>query len=486
MSSRLPSPPMVVALDIGSSSVRVMAFDGNLKTVRGSKTQIPYSPRREEDGTAEVDAEFLIDLVTRALDRTMSWLGPHTEIAAVGASTFWHGLLGLNARGRPTTPVFLWSDTRSWRQAKALRERLDSEAVRRRTGAPIHPTYWPAKLAWLRETQPPVFARTQRWVSIGDLLYERYLGQRGTSPSIASGTGLRQLGGGWDVELLERLRVSPQSLPVETGQMESPVKAYASRWPQLARAVWVTPAGDGALANLGSGCMAPSSRAMTVGTSGALRSVTARVPERLAPGLWCYLLDERRYLVGGALSNGGNLWAWVLQTLRLGTRRLEGRLASIPAASGPDFLPLLNGERSPGFALRATGVLSGLTQATGPEEIARAALEGTALQFAVIDRQLDATLQRADELWGSGAALHASPLWAQIMADAIGKPIRVSRDFEASSAGAARLAMERLGHEVRPAPRAGRTFEVNPAAHVAYVEAGRRQTRLYELLIAGS
>ena len=68
---------------------------------------------------------------------------------------------------------------------------------------------------------------------------------------------------------------------------------HASRWPALAAVPWLTARGDGALANLGSDCRDPSRRALTVGTSAALRVVTRERP-RLARGLWCYLLDSDR------------------------------------------------------------------------------------------------------------------------------------------------------------------------------------------------
>lgn len=475
----------MLTVDVGTSSVRALLFDARARQVPGSETRLEYAPRVASDGTAEVRAERLVQLVQRAIGSTLAVSGGRAALAAVGVSTFWHGMLGLDAREQPATPLILWSDTRSWRQAQRLRQEVDGEAVRTRTGCPIHPSYWPAKLAWLRESQPDVWARTHRWVSFSDLLYLRLFGELATSPSMASGTGLRHLAGGWDAELLERLGVGEDSLPPELGEMRSLKPDAGRRWPQLSDAVWLTAAGDGALANLGSDCVDPGRRALTVGTSGALRVITDRLPERLAAGLWCYLVEPGRYVVGGSLSNGGNLYAWMLRTLRIDERGLETRLRRMPpAATGLTVLPLLAGERSLGFAPHATGAVAGLTQATGAEDILHASLEAVALTFAGVDEALDRTVPGARLLVASGAGLISSPAWVQIMADAIGKPIALSRSaLEASSRGAAKLALARLGLRHTSSIELSRNVEPRKAASAAYVEARRRQGWLYTTLI---
>jgi gluconokinase len=464
--------------------VRALLFDGRGRALPGSETKIEYRPDVRADGAAQVDPDRLERLVHRAISGTL----PHaagSEIAAVGLSTFWHGLLGLDVADRPTTPLVLWSDTRSRRQADWLREVLDREAVRRRTGCPIHPSYWPAKLAWLREAEPDVWSRTARWVSFGDLLYLRLFGELVTSASMASGTGLRRLTGGWDRDLLDLLGVREAQLPPEAAELSGPRPGPRRRWPALARAVWLCAAGDGALANLGSGCVDPSQRALTVGTSGALRAITDRLPERLAPGLWCYLLEPGRYVVGGSLSNGGNLYAWLVRTLRVEEDGLEARLRRMrPAQAGLTFLPLLAGERSLGFSLHATGAIAGLTQVTTADEIVRAGLEAVALTFAGVDAALDETVPGAERLVASGAGLLSSPTWVQMMADAIGKPVAVSRAaMEASSVGAAELALTRLNVRRRTTSRAGRNVEPREQARAAYADARRRQGWLYTTLI---
>jgi len=470
----------VVALDVGTSSVRALLYDQQARAQPGAEVHLPYRPRVAADGTAEVDSERLLGLVERALDRLLR--GRRLEVAGVGISTFWHGLLGLDGRGRPATPLWLWSDSRSWREAEALKRRLDAGAVHQRTGCPIHPSYWPAKLAWAGPRA------AHRWASFADYLFLKLFGEWGTSLSMASATGLFSLRKmAWDADLAERLRVRLSQLPPPASVQRGLRAHYARRWPALAGVPWLPAAGDGALANLGSGCVTPRLRALTVGTSGALRVITTAMPKRLPKELWCYRLDAERLVLGGSFSNGGNLHAWVMQNLRLEEQALERRLRRMrPAGTGLVFLPLLAGERSPGFAAHASGAIAGLTLATTADDIARAGLEGIAIDFARVDRRLDQVAPGAIRLVASGAGLLASAAWMQIMADAIGKPVVAGEGREASSRGAALLVLENLGrpHDApdRQAPR-GLTFKPREDAHRAYLAAAARSERLYRALV---
>jgi gluconokinase len=479
----------VVAVDVGSSSVRAILHDLRARPVPGIEVHIPHVARVLPDGTAEVDADRLMALVSRAVGEVLVLAGPARtkRIVAVGVSTFWHGLVVADEAAHALTPLYLWSDSRSAEAAVRLRKRLDAEKIRQRTGCPIHPSYWPSKLAWLRVVKPDLWKRPVRWLSFGDLLYWRLFGRLGTSLSMASATGLFRLDDcKWDAELLAELRISPASLP-PIGVMEQVlVPAYARQWPALAHVPWLHAVGDGALANLGTGCITPNRRALTIGTSGALRLMHRAPRGKLPGGLWCYRLDQDRLLTGGALSNGGNLHAWLLETLRLGGGNLEARLQKMaPTAHGLTFLPHLAGERSLGYAPHAFGAISGLTSATKPVDIARAGLEAVAIECARINKRLDEAAPGTSRLVVSGAAILSSPAWMQMMADAIGREIVVGGPKEASSRGAAMFALETLGltQAERLTAGEGRTFTPNKAATVAYKKAEKRQEALYKALI---
>jgi hypothetical protein len=118
--------PLVLAIDLGTSSVRVLAVDSLGRAIEGSEEQQRYAIGTSVDGAAEMAALPLFDLLIDTIDGALARLGPLTgEIAAVGFTSFWHGLLGLGADGTPATPIFYWGDTRSAPDAAALRHEAD-------------------------------------------------------------------------------------------------------------------------------------------------------------------------------------------------------------------------------------------------------------------------------------------------------------------------------------------------------------------------
>lgn len=475
----------MLAVDVGTSSVRAVAYDADLTPVPGLESHLPHTPRTARNGTAELDARALTRRVIEAVDRVVE-AAPGAEIEAVGISSFWHGLVATDGRLRPLTPALLWFDTRSAADAARLRGRLSEAAVHRRTGCRLHPSYWPAKIAWLRRTQPALRAADVRWVSPIDLVLGALLGEAATSASLASATGLYGLRRpGWDRGLLEDLGIDRASLPeVADEPRRGLLPRWRRRWPGLAQAVWAAPIGDGAAANLGSGCVDPRRRALTIGTSSALRVTTAEPPARLPSSLWCYRSSGSRFVVGGALSAGGNLHEWMLKTLRIDGERLPAPPEDLT------FLPLLAGERSPGFALRASGAVSGLTLATTPEELLAAGLESIAVQLARLDRDLDQVLPAPELVVASGAGLLSNRRWMRMVCDALGRPLAPSRAREASSHGAALTAVQAAGRadaSTAIGPGLGPRLRpsTDPAVKSHYAAAMARQTSLYRLLVDG-
>ena len=436
----------VLALDVGSSSVRAQCFDEHAE---------PVDELRQEkyDGR---DPDEIVALVRKVIG------GRDEGADAVGTSCFGHALLALDENGRPLTGILGWRDTRSADAAEWLRRRLDSAAVHARTGAYLHPAFWPAKLAWLAETEPEVFRSAARFVSLCDYLYEQLRGGTpAASLSIASGTGLLDLAlGEWDADLLAVLGVDVSLLPRLSSEPDD-----GGWYPALI---------DGACSNLGAGCTGTSRAALMVGTSGALRILYETERPQPRPGLFMYRLDERRVVEGGALSDGGNLHAWLEHTLADASGSLTERS---PEEHGLSFLPFLGGERSTGWDPDATGAIAGLTFDTTPRDIRQAGLEGVALRFAAIAE----LLPEVQELVATGGALRSEPEWTQLMADALARPVTASAVEEASLRGAAVAVLERLGYEAASAPL-GDVFHPREVLAEAYRSARERQQQLYEEL----
>jgi gluconokinase len=425
----------VLAIDVGSSSARAQLFDERAEPA-GELAQAKYEGER--------DAVRLVETVRRVAAEA-------GDADAVGSSCFGHSLVALDAGGRPVTPILDWRDIRSAAAAERLLARLDGDEVHRRTGCYLHPSYWPAKLAWLAEEG----IEAERFVGFQELVPER---EPTMSLSQASATGLLDLvEGRWDEELLNVLGLEDSRLPRIGGD---PVDGW---YPALL---------DGVCSNAGAGCLGRDRAALMIGTSGAFRTLYETDELRPRAGLFLYRVDERRVLEGGALSDGGNLHGWLEDTLKPG----EGSLAERPPdGHGLTFLTLLGGERSPGWSTRARGAIHGLSLATTPLDLRQAAYEGVAYRFA----EVAALMPEVQEVVATGGGV-ADDEWVQILADVLERPLTRSGVPEASLRGAAVETLARLGEAAAPSAPLADVIRPRPARFEAYRAARARQRRLYD------
>ncbi|MCD6290875.1 MAG: gluconokinase [Anaerolineae bacterium] len=486
--------PLVLTLDIGTSSTRVLLFDALGRHVSGVEGRKAYTVHTTSDGGAELDPGDVLAAVTECIDQVMAQVDGERlrgQIAGVGACSLVTTMIGV-ADGHAVTPVYIWADTRSAPAAAQLRSQVDEGTVHDRTGCMIHPSYWPPRFLWLQHTRPELLERSRQWMSISEYIYLQLFGQTRCSYSVASWTGLldrRRLV--WDQEWLSRLPITEDQLP-PLGDADTSLSGlrpeYARRWPALASTPWFLAIGDGAGSNLGSGCTTPRRIAINAGTSGAMRIVLPGTPDRVPQGLWCYRVDRHNSLLGGALSNTGNVYQWLRQTLQLpSTEEIERHLAEAEAdGHSLTILPFLAGERAPGWAGHARAAIVGLRWHTQPLDILQAGLEAVAYRFALIYRLLSEAVEESEEVIVSGGAMLSSPAWTQILSDVLGRPVIASAETEATSRGAALLALKALGliQSLDDAPPAlGETFTPRPERHQRYQAAIERQQALYTKLV---
>lgn len=476
----------LLSIDVGTSGVRAALFDE-----RGVETHSTQA-RRRGDGAlldlGEFDPETLVHEVISTLDELFVSSSDAGAIEFVAISTFWHSLVGVDVDGKPTTPLLTWADTRAAQEAKKLRAAFDEREIHARTGCRFHASYWPAKLQWIRAEWPDGFAATRQWLGFGEFLCLRLFGETAADVSLASATGLfDQRASDWDADFISALGFSMDTLP-RIEQAEPQLReSFRRRWPQLAEARLAVVAGDGATNNIGAGCSTKERVALMIGTSGAMRVVyKGGPPDQLPFALWSYRANRDRVAVGGALSDGGGLFRWLTESLKLQiSNDLESQLAALePDAHGLTILPFWSGERSTGWSPDARSVILGLKHETHPVEIVRAALEAIAYRFALIASALDTIAPDATVI-ASGNALRSSPVWVQILADVLGRPITLGTAAEASTRGAALLALEAVGkiaaiEEVSIST--AEVFQPNMSRHARYREGLMRQEELYERL----
>ncbi|MEJ7837434.1 MAG: gluconokinase [Thermomicrobiales bacterium] len=483
--------PLVLALDIGTSSVRALLFDADARQVETTESQTTWQLDATADGGLTADARDLVDLVCKTIDQTLDQSSSRTaDIAGVGCSSFWHSLLALNDAHEPIGPLYMWIDNRSHTDANALREHEDlARRMRSETGCRPHSSYWPAKLVWLARTNQQLFRQSRHWVSFTDYLGFRLNGRLATSVCMASGTGLLNIQTStWHESISGRFGIDIATLPQLMDRLD-PCPAlsdeYRQRWPALADAPWYPALGDGAAANVGSGCVGTDRIAMTIGTSAAMRLIVPSdaIAETTPTPLWEYRLDRSHHVIGGALSNGGNVTRWIADVMADGNiEGLSGEAKNItaPDSHGLTWLPFFAGERSPSWNDEAFGSLLGLRFSTTRAEIFRAALEGTAYRLAAVYDQLKLIANPVHEIHANGGAALNSPLWMSIIADTFGQRLdAMDADAEVSARGAAVSVLNAIGElpDLRPAKiESSETYQPEPKHFPLYQRARHRQT----------
>jgi gluconokinase len=479
------SLPWILALDVGSSSVRAGLFDAAGLPAPGQPARAEYAWTVDPPGSMWTDGAALLARCAASIDTALGQARRSGRpVAAVGMTTFWHGVMGVGADGVPATPLYGWGDGRATVAAIELGARLDPRTYHRRTGCWPHAAYPAAKLLWLRGVARDSLPRVATWLSIGELMVLRFFGRAVTTTSLASGTGLLDLrAAAWDGEALAAAGVDAAALPaIDDGELRGLLPEWAARWPELASVPWFPAVGDGGCASLGSGAFGPGRIGVTVGTSAAVRVLRVDAAPEGSPGLWCYRMDAKRIAAGRALSNGGNGFAWLARTLALPpAAELDAALdAMAPDSHGLTVLPALVPERPPGSDPVPGAVLHGATLATTPAAIARAWLEAIAYRIGDAAEAVEAAYGPAAEVVASGGALHASPAWARIIADVVGRPLRLTVVEEETARGAALLASERLGWITDLAATAppGETIVPDAERHAIYRAARERQRAL--------
>src|SRR5215469_6642778 len=470
----LAANPLVLSIDVGTSSARALLYDSLGRMVLGTEGRTAYQMATTPDGGVEMVAGDLPG-----------------KVCSVAMCTFWHSVMGVDLNGRPVTPLYNWSDTRSREDARELGRRIGTARIHSTTGTMPHSSYYPAKILWLRRTRPDLYRRVERWVSFGEYFYWHLFRRWRCSVSVASGTGLFNPNTcEWARDMLDAVgiddsRLSPLAGP---GQWLAVLAGeYAARWPELSAVPWIPAYGDGASSNIGSGCVTEDLVAINLGTSGAMRICWRADHVNIPPGLWCYRADSRYFVMGGALSNGGDVYAWCQKILRFEPGDLDEQLARMPAdGQGLTVLPFYSGERSTGWSDDARGSLVGLTTSTSPIDILRANLEAVAYRFAAIYDLLEQEVPGKKRIVASGGAFSICAAWIQILADVLGVPVIASPAPEASSRGAAISALEAVGYipdlGAIPAPL-GRIHEPDRANYERYVAARHRQQELYDRLL---
>lgn len=462
---------IVIGVDMGTTATKAVAYSVAGEQLASASQGYPLE--EPHPGHAVQDPELILGAVYQTVREVVAEIGA-ARIAGLSFSAAMHSLMALDAQLEPITPVVTWADTRASAQAERIRASASGLELHRRTGTPVHPMSPLPKLVWFREQEPRIRQEAAIWANAKDWVLLRLCGALVTDHSLGSSSGLMDIHRlAWDEEALSlagiRAEQLPELVPTTTVLDGLTEEGSAATGLPLSTRV-VVGAGDGPLANLGVGAVRPGVAACSIGTSGALRVAVDRPVVDPRGGVFCYALTEDRWVIGGAINNGGVTLDWVRNEIADTTTPIEellDRAGEVPVGSGGLLmLPYLLSERAPHWSSIARGAYIGLTRAHTREHMVRAAVEGVALQLALVLQSMRAAGLEIDEIRATGGVIK-HPLWQQTIADAFGAPIGLLAEQEGSGFGAALLGMQALGlidsidvaaglqpveHTVRPRP----------------------------------
>ena len=361
-------------------------------------------------------------------------------------------LLWERKRGRPVHNAIVWQCRRTAERCAGLKKAGHEAKVRQTTGLVLDPYFSGTKLAWLLDSVGGSRARAARgelaFGTIDSFLVWRLTGGAVhiTDVSNASRTMLMALDTcAWDPEMMELLRIPPQILPEIRGSSE--IYGTTSGLDFLPDGIPVAGiAGDQQAALFGQVCFSPGEAKCTYGTGAFLMMNTGGKPVPSTNGLLTTVGwrrgDDVVYALEGSAFIAGAAVQWLRDGLRLidAAPEIEAMAASVPDAGGVFFVPALTGLGAPHWRPDARGAILGIDRGTTRAHLARATLEGIALQNVDILRAMEADLDEALTVLRVDGGAAANDLLMQMQADLLGVPIVRPRLLETTALGAAMLA----------------------------------------------
>ncbi|GEK91070.1 gluconokinase [Alkalibacterium kapii] len=448
-----------IGADIGTTSTKAVLFSETGEIIYQSTVEYPLLT--PEPKIAEQDPDEILEAVITAIQNVMKKSAVDKEkITVLSFSAAMHSLIAVDGKGKPLTNSITWADQRAEPYAQQLKE-TTGKSIYDKTGTPIHPMSPLTKLMWLKAEMPDVFNKARRFIGIKEYIFHHFFGQYVVDHSIASATGLFNMYNmDWDEEALETAGVTRDKL----SKIVPTTEVFTKMNDDIAERLGVHPnmktvigANDGCLANLGVNAIEKGVVAVSIGTSGALRTVTDKPVADPKGRIFCYALTENHWVIGGPVNNGGMVLRWLRD--ELSEREVEeakaigadpydvitDKIEKIPAGSnGLLFHPYLSGERAPSWNANSRGSFYGLAINHKREHVMRAVLEGINMNLYMVLLALEEVIGIPDRIHATGG-FAKSTVWRQMMANIFNQEVHIPQTVEGACLGAAVLGKYAIG-----------------------------------------
>ncbi|WP_414049316.1 gluconokinase [Macrococcus animalis] len=451
----------MIGVDIGTTSTKSVLYNQTGEIISVQHKEYPLLTPHSD--IAEQNPNAIFDAVLKTIGAVIKESGSlKDEIDFVSFSSAMHSLILMDEFHKPLTNSITWADNRSFEYSELLNSKYNGLEIYKRTGTPIHPMSPLSKLMWFKHEDGNTFNKAQKFIGIKGYIFYKLFNRYVEDYSILSATGLFNIKTlDYDEEVLKLLGLNKDyfSEAVDTTEIITGLNTeYAEQMGLNVNTPFVIGASDGVLSNLGVDAFKPGEVAVTIGTSGAIRTVIDQ-PKTDAHGrLFCYALTKDKWVIGGPVNNGGVVLRWIRDEFassevetakRLGIDSYEvlTKIAERvpPASNGLIFHPFLAGERAPYWNANVRGSFFGLTLSHKKEHMIRAALEGVIFNLYTVFIALSVLMDDEVKTLKATGGFAKSALWRQMMADIFEHEVIVPESVESSCLGAVTLGQVALG-----------------------------------------
>jgi gluconokinase len=478
--------PYILGIDIGTGSTKAIACNFEGETLASS--QHYYTVSSPKPGYSEQAPELILAAFIQCIKDVVAKLG--TSPYAISLSSAMHSLIPVDANNKALAPMLTWADSRAEDIAVKLRASLKASQLYRSCGTPIHAMSPLCKLIWLRENEKELFTSAHKFISIKEYIWHYLFREFQIDHSIASSTGMfdiMQLQWNADALSVAGINADKLSQPVSNSFHRSDIHPSAAKELNLhPGTIFIIGASDGCCANLGSFVNGPGIVSLTIGTSGAVRITSPAPVYNDEAMIFNYLLDDKTYVSGGAINNGGIVLDWLLKSFSSGESYDDAfnEISTInPGSDGLIFLPYLYGERAPLWDTKTCGTFFNIKPIHTKAHFLHAGLEGICFALNDVLQTLEKASTSITQVHISGGFI-TSPVWTQILADITGKKLVIIQQEDASAVGAVFLAMKALNLKPVQQPNADAVITPDHSNHTTYVKSFELFKKLYHDLAA--
>lgn len=449
----------MLGIDIGTTSTKAVLFTEEGEVIQQENIGYPlYTP---DISTAEQDPKEIFQAVLKAISN-ITTDHPQKTLSFISFSSAMHSLIAMDEHDQPLTPCITWADNRSEAWAHQIKDERNGHEIYKRTGTPIHPMSPLTKITWLVNERPEIASKAKKYIGIKEYIFKQFFDQYVVDYSLASAMGMMNLKTlDWDEEALAIAGVTRTQL----SKLVPTTAIFKNCHPDLAKQIGINPltpfiigASDGVLSNLGVNAIRKGEIAVTIGTSGAIRTIIDKPQTDEKGRIFCYCLTENHWVIGGPVNNGGMILRWIrdefasseIETAkRLGIDPYEvlTKIAQRvrPGADGLLFHPYLAGERAPLWNPNVRGSFFGLTLSHKKEHMIRAALEGVIYNLYTVFLALMECMNSPVTRIQATGGFARSEVWRQMMSDIFESEVVVPESYESSCLGACILGLYATG-----------------------------------------